>query len=226
VRYLLIHGHVWDWRLNNPVSQWGAAALDRMLNTVDNSTLNALRATIVDDNRNNDDLIEGARALRYPTICGHSHVPVAIPPDASNPYGFWNCGSRGSHYVLFPKLKVACISDLHLGDHQTVPFHGRIKDLLLFVHKHWWRTYLLGDTVNPWAHSAEEIWDISWELLDILRSMDTTYAWSELHVLLGNHDGDERVTRMLLGLPATRQLPWYEFLDTDDTPELIGFGGA
>jgi Calcineurin-like phosphoesterase len=219
MRYLLIHGNVFDWRLNNPVSQWGAAALDRLLNTVDNGALNSLRATLVDDNRNNDDLIAGAKALRYPTICGHSHVAAAIPPTTSNLYGFWNCGSRGSHYVLFPKAKIVCISDLHLGSHQSEPYHQLIIDLFCSTAEHGWSVYFLGDTVDSWAHSPEEIWDIAWEPLELVREI------AKLTVLRGNHDGDERVTRMLLGIPATRQLPWYEFVDTDDTPELIGFGG-
>jgi hypothetical protein len=213
MRYLVIHGHQFDYRLDSEGERFFIEKLDRFSNAIDNSWLNKLRYSIADSDRDNVDLKIGAAKLGYPTICGHSHVPETAP-------GFWNCGSwRGPyppHYVLFPQEKIAIISDLHLGAHEAKAHENVLMDFLAFAEEQEWHLYIAGDGVDEWAHSTEEIWDMAWKPLERLRHPLITF-------IRGNHDADERKTRLLYRLQGNADVPWWLFIDTEDMPQVIGW---
>lgn len=214
-RYLVIHGHQFDVRLDSKPEQKVVEILDRISTAADLSWFNRIRAALQDDQRGNADLIAGAKRLGYPTICGHSHVAGIAP-------GFWNCGTwrgpRQPHYVLFPREKIAVISDLHLGTTEAKEYEDALIAFLIHALKNEWRIISAGDGVDCWAHSLEEIWSTSY------RPMEVLTAYPNLTIIRGNHDNDAAKLRLMYRMSGT-QIPFYTFVDTNDTPELIEWEG-
>lgn len=211
MRYLLIHGHIFDPRLDSPAEQWTVEKLDRISNEIDNPWLNWLRHTIADSDRDNEELRAGVARLGYSTICGHSHLPEAT----------WNCGSwcgpKNPAYILFPHEKIALVSDLHLGSHEAKGYEGTLCDFFNFAIQQDWSLRVLGDCVDLWAHDPVEIWDMAWRPLDALHDL---YQMGKVEFYRGNHDNDEKELRLMLNIPANKPIPWWAFLETEDTPEL------
>ena len=212
MRYLLIHGHQFDPDLDSWPKQWIVEEMDRMSNAVDWGPFNQLRAEASTTSQNNDNLIGGAAKLGWPTICGHSHVPQA----AEN---FWNDGSwlgpYPPHYVLFPKDKIAVISDLHIGAPEANSYENVLIDFLTFAKKQMWTLYVAGDCLDLWAHPTSEIIDACTFILNRLM------AYPDLRLIGGNHDNDLKTLGRMLNV--SRPIPWYEFIETSDTPAVLSW---
>lgn len=208
-RYLVVHGHQFDARLDSKPEQKAVEVLDRLSTAANLSWLNRIRAALQDDQRGNADLIAGSKKLGYLTICGHSHVEGTAD-------GFWNCGTwrgpRQPHYVFFARLKTVIISDLHLGTAEAKEYEDALISFLVYALKQQWRVIVAGDGIDCWARSLEEIWDMAYRPLEVLT------AYPDLQIIRGNHDNDERQLRLMYR--TTKLIPWYTFIDTDDTPQL------
>jgi hypothetical protein len=212
VRYLLIHGHQFDPDLDSWPKQWIVEEMDRISNAVDWGPFNQLRAEASTASQDNDNLIAGAAKLGYSTICGHSHVPQTAENFIND--GSWR-GPYQPHYVLFPKDKIALISDLHIGAPEAKPYENVLIDFLTFAKKQMWTLYVAGDCLDLWAHPTSEIIDACTFILNRLM------AYPDLRLIGGNHDNDLKTLGRILNV--SRPIPWYEFLETSDTPAVLSW---
>ncbi len=212
MKWLLMHGWQWDPALDSMPKQWLPEELDRIAVALNWGPFNKLRSEISHASQNNENLIAGARALGYPTICGHSHIPGS--QDIFRNDGSWR-GPYQPHYVLFPKDKVACISDLHIGAPEAVPYAPALLAFLKFAGKNDWTVWSLGDTLDLWAHDAKTIVA---SCPDEIRAL---IAYPKLNLVGGNHNND--ITTLSKTINGGKPIPWYAFHETDDKPELIGW---
>ena len=165
--------------------------------------------------------------MGYNTIGGHSHVHQDTTFQHTWSSGdvetmrFLNdgcflTGPDGCHYALFPRDKVACISDLHLG------MDGSDTSAIIafrnFAKTNDWTLYFVGDSIDLWAKGEDYV------LRNCGDAVNAIANYPNKIVIPGNHDGlDVPTLRRMLKIPEDQKAPWYKIITTDDTPSLIGW---
>ena len=225
--WLLIHLYQGDPDLQYTWQDWTVKELDRAATAI-GGPFNQLRKEIQSANGgDNIPLIAWANKMGYNTIGGHSHIHQDTTFEHKWQSGdvetmrFLNdgcflMGPDGCHYVLFPRDKVACISDLHVGMDES-DTQGIIS-FLDFAKAKDWTVYFLGDSIDLWARGKDYI------LKNCGKALGAIANYPKKIVILGNHDGlDVPALRKMLKISAAQEIPSYQIINTDDVPSLIGW---
>ncbi len=226
-KWLITHLFQGDPALEYTWQDWEVKELDRAAVAL-GGPFNEIRQRIqAAHGGDNTPLIAWANKMGFNTIIGHSHVHEAttfqhawLSGDVETMRflndGCFLAGPDGCHYVLFPKDKVACISDLHVGMDESDS--GAIMAFLGFAKTNGWTVYFAGDSLDLWARGEAYILTHCGEVVDAIANYPNKI------VIPGNHDGlDVPALRRTLRIPDNQQTPWYKVITTNDAPSLVGW---